>query len=103
MRPRTLESPGPLPPPRNLLQQLRTPVTQAARDSTAALLPPAPRVCSQLPSPASPVITRPRGARHRASTCTARLLQPRPRPWAGLRTPTCQSTAQILFRFLTVL
>lgn len=102
MRPRTLEPPGPPPPPRNLLPQLRAPVSQTARDSTAALLPPAPRGCSQRPSPASPATSRPCGSRHRASTCTARLLQARPRPRAGLRTPTSGTTAQILFWFLTV-
>lgn len=99
MRPWTPEPPGLPPPPRNLLPQLRAPVSQATRDSTGALLPPAPRGCSQHPSPVSPAATRPRGSRHRASTCTALLLQPRPPPRAGLRTPTPQTTAQILFRF----
>ena len=102
MRPQTPEPPGPPPPPRNLLPQLRAPVSQTARDSTAAFLPPALRGCSQRPSPASPATSRPCGSRHRASTCTARLLQARPRPRAGLRTPTPRTTAQILFCFLTV-
>ncbi|CAI9161365.1 unnamed protein product [Rangifer tarandus platyrhynchus] len=101
MCPGTPEPPGPPPPPWNLLPQLQAPVSQAARDSTAALLPPAPRGCSQGPSRVSPATNRPRGSPHRASTCTARLLQPRlrPLPRAGLRTPTRRTTAQILFRF----
>ena len=99
MSPRTPEPPGLPSPPRNLLPQLRAPVSQTARDSTATLLPPAPRGCSQRRSLASPTTTRPRGARHRASTCMARLLQHRPRLRAGLRTPTPRTTAQILFRF----